>query len=235
MGVYWAEIADKNQTDRQIQFLKRHLKPNGYILDVACGTGRHSIPLSKEGRTMVGLDISAKLLRIAKQRWREVQVVRGDIRFLPFKSQAFVAAVSIDTSFGYLPSQEEDILSLTELQDTLEKGGMFVIDVFNREKLILKYREENHSFKWKEYPSFFLKQKRSVSQRGNWLCDSWIIRDKASGRLMFYDHNVRLYGRSELEDFMDRVGFAVERVYGGYEGENFSPNSPRLILLAKAK
>ena len=48
MGVYWAEIAEKNQTQRQIDFLKRHLKP-GYVLDVACGTGRHMIALAEAG------------------------------------------------------------------------------------------------------------------------------------------------------------------------------------------
>ena len=112
MGVYWAEIADKNQTDRQIQFLKRHLKPDGYVLDVACGTGRHSIPLSKEGYWMVGLDVSANLLKVAKQRSNDVQLVRGNMRFLPFKPQAFAAAISMDTSFGYLPSEEDDLLSL---------------------------------------------------------------------------------------------------------------------------
>ena len=68
MGVYWAEIADKDQTQRQIQFLKSHLKPEGYVLDLACGTGRHAISLSRQGYDVVGLDVSAKLLKIAKQR-----------------------------------------------------------------------------------------------------------------------------------------------------------------------
>ena len=112
MGVYWAEIADKNQTEKQLQFLKTQIKPDGYILDLACGTGRHLIPLSQQGFNMVGLDISAKLLKIAKQRWREVQLVRGDMRFLPFKPQAFAAAISMDTSFGYLPSEHDDWVSL---------------------------------------------------------------------------------------------------------------------------
>ena len=49
MGVYWVEIADKNQTEQQIQFLKSHLKPAGYVLDLACGSGRHSIALSADG------------------------------------------------------------------------------------------------------------------------------------------------------------------------------------------
>ncbi len=44
MGIYWAEIADKNQTEQQINFLKTQLKSDGYILDLACGTGRIQFP-----------------------------------------------------------------------------------------------------------------------------------------------------------------------------------------------
>ncbi len=68
MGVYWAEIADQNPTERQVQFIENTLKPQGLILDLACGTGRHMIPLSKEGYDVVGLDISRNLLKIAKTR-----------------------------------------------------------------------------------------------------------------------------------------------------------------------
>ncbi len=41
MGIYWAEIADQNQTERQMQFIKNTLKAEGLVLDLACGTGRH--------------------------------------------------------------------------------------------------------------------------------------------------------------------------------------------------
>jgi ubiquinone/menaquinone biosynthesis C-methylase UbiE len=100
MGVYWAEIADQNQTERQVQFIKNTPKTEGLVLDLACGTGRHLIPLSMEGYGTVGLDVSPKFLRIAKNRWQEAQLVRGDMRFLPFKPKAFAAVVSMDTSFG---------------------------------------------------------------------------------------------------------------------------------------
>ena len=235
MGIYWAEIADKNQTERQIQFLKNQLKPDGYVLDLACGTGRHMIPLSQQEYSMLGLDISRNLLRIAKQRSRMVEVVLGDMRHLPFKDEAFAAAISMDTSFGYLPSESDDRFNLAEVQRVLEQRGVFVIDVFNREELALKYRKETHSSSWKEYPSFFLQQKRSISKKGDWLYDLWTIRDKANGQLAVFEHSVRLYGKGELQDLLERADFSVNKVYGGYEGEDFSSNSPRLILVADAK
>ncbi|MGA3290203.1 MAG: class I SAM-dependent methyltransferase [Candidatus Bathyarchaeia archaeon] len=72
------------------------------VLDLTCGTGRHLIPLSKDGYSIVGLEVSRNLLRIAKNRWSSIQLVRGDIRCLPFKPEAFSVVVSMDNSFGYL-------------------------------------------------------------------------------------------------------------------------------------
>jgi ubiquinone/menaquinone biosynthesis C-methylase UbiE len=255
MGNYWAEIADKNQTEKQLKFLKNQLKKDGYVLDLACGTGRHSIPLSMDGYSMVCLDVSANLLNIAKQRRRQLQLVRGDMRFLPFKHQTFAAVISIDTSFGYLQSAQDDAISLLDLRRVLGARGDVVVDVFNREQLMIKYQSKNkglkwallpfllklHSqrllfrlFKWKEYPSFFLLQERTVIQSGERLCDLWVVCDKSTGKIVVFEHVARLYMRSELEDLLKKAGFAVNEVYGGYEGENFSSNSLRLILVANA-
>jgi SAM-dependent methyltransferase len=232
MGVYWAEIADKNQTKQQIQFLKNHLKPAGYVLDLACGSGRHSIVLSADGYMMIGLDASLRLLKIAKQRSQGIAVVLGDIRFLPFKTDTFDAAVSVDTSFGYLPSEADDKVSLSEVRRVMTQEGLLIIDVFNREYLALKYREQSNSTKEKGYPSFILQQKRTISDSGEWLCDLWTVRDKENLQVSFFEHKVRLYGRDKLRSLLEGAGFRGNRVFGGYEGENFGVDSPRLIFLA---
>lgn len=235
MGTYWAEMAEQNQTEKQLQFLKTQLKPDGCILDLACGTGRHTIPLSQQGLNIVGLDTSLKLLKIAKQRYRRAQLVRGDIRFLPFKTEAFTAAISMDTSLGYLPSESDDAQSLSALRRVLGQEGVLVIDVFNRKNLTAKYQGKKRTPKSKEYPSFFLIQSRTVSNNGEWLCDLWTVRDKDGGQVRFFEHTVRLYYSTRLQILLENAGFAVKEAYGSYEGAKFSPDSPRLILVTYAK
>ncbi len=235
MGVYWADMADQNQTEKQVKFLKKHFDPSMIVLDVACGTGRHIIPLSQQGYRMVGLDVSLNLLRIAKQHSKETQLVRGDMRFLPFKAEAFGAAISVDTSFGYLPTEVEDMVSLVEIKRVLEKRCVFVIDVFNRQELTQKYKDKNQPDKQKEYPRFFLRQKRTLSPEADWLCDLWIIQDKLSGQLSTFEHEVRLYERTGLEGMLENAGFEVKEVYGDYENGKFSSQSPRLILIVETK
>ena len=59
------------------------------IIDIGCGTGRHSIELAKRGYRMTGIDLSESQLKRAKEKAKEqgVQVVfeRHDARSLPFQ------------------------------------------------------------------------------------------------------------------------------------------------------
>ena len=55
------------------------------------------------------------LLKIAKATFQRNQLVMGDMRFLPLKPKVF-AGVSMDTSFGYLPSEADDRVTLSEVK-----------------------------------------------------------------------------------------------------------------------
>ena len=258
MDEFWVEIADKNQTDFQLSFLKNHLDVDGRVLDLACGSGRHLIPLTKAGYDVVGFDVSLNLLRIAKQRLGEAVLVRGDMRFLPFKEGAFKAIISMDTSFGYLPSEEDDLSCLRDLSWMLKKSGVFIIDVFNRQQLISRYGHRGFLkslkwfvlpalvklrlrrvlffvFKWREYSSFFLLQRRDLSSDNSKLCDLWVIFVKSSGRLIRFKHEVRLYGAKHILNMLSEAGFTMNYLIGGYEGQAFSDDANRLIISSEVR
>jgi SAM-dependent methyltransferase len=182
---------------------------------------------------VVGLDISLNLLRIAKKSGAMV-LVRGDMRFLPFKAEAFTAAVSMDNSFGYLPTEKEDMQSLAEVKRVLKTGGLFLLDVFNREKLVEKYKATASSPKLIEYPSFTLRQERTVSIDCEWLCDHWTIQQH-EGQVRVFDHKARLYTRVQLECMLSDAGFSVKAVFGDYEQQPLSLSSSRLIIQSNAK
>jgi ubiquinone/menaquinone biosynthesis C-methylase UbiE len=165
MGQFWAEIADESQTQRQIEFLKIRLSREGWVLDVACGTGRHTIALCRADFDVVGLDVSLNLLKIAKTRGASM-LVRCDMRFLPFKTETFRAAISMDNSFGYLPTEKEDAQSLDEVRRVLKVDGLFVMDVFNREKLFQKYGARDVSSKLYDYPSLRCCRNAQSAQTG---------------------------------------------------------------------
>ena len=64
----------------------------GPVLELGCGTGRIALPLGRAGVPLVGIDRSDAMLARARQRvrraklQRQVQLIRGDIRHLPFET-----------------------------------------------------------------------------------------------------------------------------------------------------
>jgi len=251
----WEEIADALDTEKQVNFVKNYVDTTGLVLDLGCGSGRHTIFLSKSGYEVVGLDVSMDLLMIAKFKATEAGVspalVRADMRFVPFRLRVFSAVMSLDSSFGYLPSEEEDLLSICEVAGTLAANGFFLIDVFNRERMLNRYGKRfifdlwnwvfgllrklhmlSGFFRWREYPSFWMLQKRSAKAGPSLLRDLWVFRDKRTGKITVVKHVVRLYDFSQLKGLVEKAGLQVLEAFGSYEGEKQSKNSNRLILVA---
>ncbi len=252
-SVYWSEISDADNTQKQVAFVKSKVAPVGLTLDLACGNGRHIVALNKAGYGMVGVDISLRLLKIAKERLVQsrssAELVKADIRFLPFRPRTFSAVISLDTSFGYFPTEEEDLLSLREAGSVVAEDGKIVLDVFNRPQMVQRYGEsgisgedafgsENRNTlsetcppKWREYPDFFLLQKRSVQPGTRLLVDFWVFRDKKTDKLTTAEHVVRLYGLEDVEKLAQKAGLHVSNAFGDYNAKTYDENSTRLIVL----
>lgn len=69
------------------------------VLDVGCGTGNYLIHLAARDFSVVGLDSSIAMIRVAKKKVREsgidVDLVVGQAENLPFKERAFGLVISI--------------------------------------------------------------------------------------------------------------------------------------------
>lgn len=71
-------------TDKEIDFIINELKisKGDKIIDIGCGTGRHSIKLAELGYKMTGIDISEKMLNIgrdfAKEKNLSIEFIKGD-------------------------------------------------------------------------------------------------------------------------------------------------------------
>ena len=230
---YWAEIADSRATEEEIQFIEKSLQPKGRILDLCCGTARHSILLRNRGWSVLGLDISPNLLTIARERAKErgaaFSLVRGDMTHLPFRSGIFTAVINMFTSFGYLPSEQKDLKTLKEIARTLEPQGLFLLDVVNREHLLATFKKKD----WGEFPNFYMLEKRTLGAKGLRLHSEWTLVDKHSGKVERFNHNLRLYTLPQLRSMVTHAGLTPLKVYGDYDGHAFQQDSRRLILLAR--
>ena len=233
LGENWETIVNARDAARETDFIQSALLKKGTILDLCCGTGRHSIILRKRGWTMIGLDLSKNLLAIAKRNMKnervEFPLVRADMCYFPFRNQVFDAVICMFTSFGYLPSESEDMKSFKEVRRTLRKSGKFLLDVANKDHVIKVFKERE----WAEFETFYMLEKRSLDLQASRLMSQWTIIRKDTGEVKSLQHNVRLYTLQTLKQMLSEAGLKIKEVYGGYDKKEFTLDSSRMIVLAE--
>ena len=113
------------------ELMLRHVAPHALCLDVGCGEGRTARMLAGEsGRTVVGVDFSVEMLRIATLSAGStvVRYCAGDAMCLPFGHGIFDAVVAV-TSLNNVPDLHR---SLQEMGRVLKPDGVLIILVINR-------------------------------------------------------------------------------------------------------
>src|SRR6266702_1382716 len=89
---YLALFADEvaagtGEAERAVRLLA--LSSGQLVLYVACGYGRHTVPLARQGVRVVGLDLNGYFLSLARERataeHQSAQFVQADMRRLPFR------------------------------------------------------------------------------------------------------------------------------------------------------
>jgi len=218
---------DVESARREVSFALRHLSPDPLpLLDLCCGSGRHSIRFTEKGFPPVGLDYSAPLLELAHARNDRLELVRGDMRRLPFADGAFCAVVNFFTSFGYFLADLDNVSVVTEVARVLRRGGRFLCDTFGLDHTLSRLvAEENRSTSDREYRirRWWNGQTRRIEKE---------IEVRRGGSTETFRESVRAYSPEELTRMVEGAGLTVENLWGNFDESPVGCDSPRLILLA---
>jgi len=74
-----------------LELFKKYIPQGSSVLDAGCAAGRDSRKLSANDYVVTGVDLSEKLLAIAKKEHPTISFIKADIRSLPFKKETFDA------------------------------------------------------------------------------------------------------------------------------------------------
>jgi SAM-dependent methyltransferase len=193
------------------------------VLDVACGAGRHARAFEGAGARCFGLDLSATLLRMARQV-TNAPLIRADMRQLPIRPATMDLTVNLFTSFGYFERDSEHTAALEEMISTVRPDGWFVIDFLNPATVRRQLVPEETV----ELPGQKVQVTRSVSPDGRYVCKS--IR-AAAGRQ--YVERVRLFEPEQISGMLEMAGVTVRRRFGDYDASTLTSESPRTIILGQ--
>jgi SAM-dependent methyltransferase len=132
-----AEMAWTERTEAEVNRALTMLRPEGgeRILDLACGSGRHSLELVKRGFSVVGSEISPELVAIAKEeasaQGLEATFLEGDLRELDFEDEFDIVLNLNDGAVGYFETDEENHRTFEVISRALKPGGRNLIQVPN--------------------------------------------------------------------------------------------------------
>lgn len=118
-----------------VPFIERYIERPEYksVLDLGCGVGRITRALSSRFKHVIGLDVSEKMIEIAKSmhkdsRYKNVVFLKNDGRTFVNIGDNTIDYVFSLVTFQHMPSKEVVNANIREIARVLKEDGVFQID-----------------------------------------------------------------------------------------------------------
>lgn len=137
---YYDLIYEKMDLEKESDFIKwavlKHKTSTGNeLLDMACGTGRHSAML-KDSFEILGADINQDMLKIAREKLSDVEFIEADMKDLDLKRE-FDVIICMFSAMNYNHTREEFEKTIENFYNHLHAGGVLIFDLgINQENWI---------------------------------------------------------------------------------------------------
>jgi len=130
---HYDQYRGRNYHNHISSYLIQALPTEGNLLDIGCGTGLFIEKYIQNGGSAIGLDISSRMLTLAKNRCAKSEFTLASGDTLPFCNNSFDAVSSL-LVFSYVKDPQE---MLNEVYRVLRPGGSIAICTLGK-KLITK-------------------------------------------------------------------------------------------------
>jgi len=221
---------DEKEAAAFIGHLIEYLQPSpgAFMVDVACGRGRHSKILASNGYDVTGIDLSFESIREARQsETNNLHFFQHDIR-LPFWINYFQYAFNFFTSFGYFRTERENYNAVRTIAGSLKPDGTLMLDYLNvhfAEDHLVHITDKEidgvnfHITKWFDETHFYKKI---------------IVEDEQLKEPLVFTEKVAKFTLGDFNDMFSFHHLQIQEVFGDYNfGAYHVKKSPRLIMIAK--
>jgi len=229
-----------------LQFYKElALQSGNKALELGVGTARVAIQLAKAGITIVGVDSSIHMLRVAREKLtkestavrKRVILKRGNMRNFKF-NQSFPFIYIPASTFDHNVTVEDQKRTLQCIHRHLEKNGIFAFDL---EQVPPGKPEKSWWIDRKEIGNRKMVVRSIFTRRD-------VIRRRCSldlffdvykdGKLLERYHEygeVAIISKDEIVRLLEETEFKVVGVYGDFDKSEYRKTSSRIVLVTKGK
>jgi SAM-dependent methyltransferase len=233
-----ADMAWTERTASEVDRALGILRPEGgeRILDLACGSGRHSLELAGRGFSVVGVDISPELIEIARSEAQaqeaETTFLKADLRELEFEAEFDIVLNLNDGAIGYLETDEENRRAFETISRSLKPGGRNLVQLPN----VLYAREHLPQRSWIPAAAMVELVEHRWNKRDRYMEGAMIaVRfGEVFEGLKGIEFRQRLYTVDELREIYAGVGMELTGVFHG-SGKRREPTAAQFEIFVEAR
>ena len=138
---YYDLLYKEKDYSEECDFIEGALKrfspfPVKSVLDIGCGTGRHSLELARRGyRNITGFDLSESMLSRAKENAEKenlgIEFIKKDARDFNFNGAFDLAIMMCEGAFPLMETDEMNFSILKNAYLSLKPGGKYIFTTLN--------------------------------------------------------------------------------------------------------
>lgn len=239
----WARYYDLAEGDRQpyLAFYASLLRPSDCsVLEIGCGTGiiadalaRRIAAAGKQAR-VVGLDASAPMLELARERYPDLDWVHGDMRELPVEGR-FDLLFCCFNSFQFMLGDADLARAFQAAREHVEADGQLAFDLYQpnlpylrqdrRDTLARRLQHEGRELQIRE-DSWFDEDRLLLDLY--WRLVDSLHPDEALAATHF---RIRQYFPEVVERLLSASGWRIVGRYGDLQRAAFTAQSKKQVLV----
>lgn len=241
--IYWDgrhyDAFNKPYEDDIPFYLSECRRARGPVLELACGTGRLTIPLKKAGIDIAGLDLSGPMLEQARAKAAaeglKIRFSRGNAA--GFKAgERYRLVFMAFNSMQHLAGHRELAGLFSSVRRCLAPGGRFIFDVFSPDpRYLMRDPEELLPVAYYDDPAgdgkVLVNERYSYDKEAQVSRITWYFRREKDGKTRRKAVNLRCFFPEELLALVRNNGFRVLGRYGNFKKGRFTGASRSQVLV----
>lgn len=228
----WADFVEEN-------FRRYAARPVSSVLDLGCGTGSMLLELARRGYDMTGVDGSAEMLDVARERAEREGLDKGllllcqDLSEFELYGTVDAIVCCLDT-VNHITEKADLDRCFHWVHNYLEPNGIFLFDVNSPRKFRRTYGDRDYILE----DSGVVCTWQNDFDPASGLCDFYIslFEEEKDGKYTRTDlfRQERMYTLATLRHLLKKNGLALLSVSSDYNFESPARDAERFYIAARA-